>query len=133
MTLGETLRKNIADEAAAKRKAELQARQIEERRRAALRLSRSTLIARITECLIEKITSGCEPSYKITATDQRSWINACNLGWKTQDTDIWGKFLEWLKEEDLVLKINEEHDGMGMSDWVTIHFSPKPLPEVEAD
>lgn len=133
MTLGETLRKTIAEEAAARQKAMLETQQKEEKRRAVLRLSRKTLIARIVECLMQHILTGREPSYKITDTNQRSWVNACNLGWKTRDTDIWGNFIEWLKEEDLVLKIAEEHDGMGMSDWTTIRVSPKPLPEVEAD
>lgn len=134
MTLGETLRETMAVKAAEKRKAELAARREEERRRASIRLSRSTLISRVTECLIEQITSHIEPSYKITATDQRSWVNACNLGYMSaDDKDIWESFLNWLKSEDLTLKITEEHDGMGMRDWITIRVSPKPLPEFEAD
>ena len=134
MTLGETLRETVDAEAAAKRKAEIEARKAAEKRRASLRWDRCSLTASLKDKLSEQILSRREPSYKITSTDLRAWVNACNLGYtNVDDRDIWEIFLNWLKSEDLVLKITEEHDGMGMRDWITIRVSPKPLPEFEAD
>jgi hypothetical protein len=137
MTLGEKLKATIKAEEAAKVEA---ARKIAEeiaRRLAKQTRERQTLIYNIKDEIIAKIEDGKKPAYKLYGpTDVRAWINAWYLrsdGRPMEDRDVWVDLQDWLKAEGLRLKITEDHDGMGMRDWLVIGVEPLPGPEVEAD
>ena len=133
MTLGEKLRATLKSEINAKLEEERKAREAEARRIAVRRVGREVLINRIKDVFIDRITRGEKPLYKITFTDQRSWINSCMGARQLEDLDLWDTFIAWLKSEDLLVKITEEHDGMGTLDWILVQAIPVPTPENEAD
>jgi hypothetical protein len=133
MTLGEKLRTTLKSEINAKLEEERKAREAEARRIAVKRVGREVLISRIKDVFIDKITQGEKPLYKITSTEQRSWINSCMGARQLEDLDLWDTFTAWLKSEDLLVKVTNDHDGFGNLDWIIVHAIPVPSPEIEAD
>ena len=134
MSLGNRLRETLKSEIEAKLDAERKALEAAIRRAAVIRESHQSLIHKIQEDFIDQIIGGKKPSYKITATDQRSWINSCNRNTSQDiDADLWINFTDWLKQEDLILKITEEHDYQGSSDWIVVRAIPAPFPEADED
>ena len=133
MTLGAKLRLILEEENKAKFEAVRKARETEEKRLAAIRKNRLNLVMSIKEVFIDQITRGKNPEFKISATDQRAWVNSSDRDMYPRDHDLWTEFKEWLKSEDLLVKITEEHDGMGTADWIVVRAVPVPGKENEAD
>ena len=124
MKLGEKLRDIIRDENRAKFEAARKERDAEDQRRAVVRRDRTQLIDRIKESFIHQIKNNRKPSYRIAPTDFRSWVNRCQTQAIWSDKDIWVSFLIWLDSEDLLVKITEEHDGVGIESWLVVGAEP---------
>jgi hypothetical protein len=131
MSLGKKLRAIIQSEAFMKAEAEQRLREAEEKRRAGLRKARRMLVERIMEAFVCQIKGGRLPYYKIVDRDQQTWLDDWHADdlWQTRsqtshDNDIWSSFISWLEKEDLVVKVTEDHDGVGINSWLIISAVP---------
>lgn len=135
MTLGTMLQNIIRKEEDAKLEALRKEVAAKARKLEKIRAEREALMNAIEEEIVDKITDGQKPMYKLYTTDLRAWLNQCRLnpGAKgPDDRDCYDVRAEWLKAEGLRLKVIEAHDGIGQRDWLEITVEPLPK-EVEAD
>jgi len=136
-TLGTMLQNIIRKEEDAAMEALRKEEAVKDRRLEKVRAEREALMNAIEEEIVDKITDGQKPMYKLYATDLRAWFNQCRFtpdrAVMPMDRDRYDVRVEWLKAEGLQLKVTEAHDGMGQRDWLEITVEPLPEIEVEAD
>jgi hypothetical protein len=96
-----------------------------ERKAYYLRQDRLRLIKDIKGDISLYINHNKIPLYKISSYENYSWVLDCYRRFLVVDNgDLWRDFLVWLDQEDLKLKINEEHDDMGIQSWIVLTVEP---------
>ena len=69
--------------------------------------------------LIDTITAEKVPAKKIKDYHRMSWIRNAMKG-TAAHKDIWNDLRNWAREQALDIVASEDHDGMGMANWITL-------------
>ena len=69
--------------------------------------------------LIDTITAGKVPVKKIRDYERQRWIRDAMKGNATHQ-DIWNELRDWARKQALIIVAREEHDGIGMSNWIVL-------------
>lgn len=125
MSLGKQLEKTLKEMKDANlRKSQMKdTAQLEEIRKQREKLTR--MVDDIIQDITTKIEAGIIPHYTVEDYSDQQWIFAVNKqGSTTAHADIWDRLTEWASENELTIKISDEHDGMGMKSWIGISAQP---------
>ena len=129
MTLGQKLTATIQQAQDEENRKIQEERAKNDRKRQAERQSRERFVQDTKATIVAEIETGKQPRIKVKNYDLRQWIEALRRS-KTHttiaDSDIWEALISWLADEGMELLIHDEHDGIGMSEWITLVPTPKP-------
>ena len=84
---------------------------------------RSKFVKKIRNSIMSQIESGKVPYVKITLHNDKEWILLAEKG-AAPHQELWASLIREFGQEKLRLVVSEEHDGMGMEDWVVVTAVP---------
>lgn len=123
MSLGEKLRQNRGEAEAARIAKEKREAEEAAAREASKRAAHKRFVDRVKLELISRINEGKEPWYRVSDYEWQHWVRQAMVG-NAPCQEIWSGMTHELRQEGLVVKINDGHDGMGVHSWINVYVDP---------
>ena len=88
-----------------------------------LREKDSGLIEKLRTQITHNIEDGLIPAVKVSSYEEQEKLRQWGRG-NGENLDLFESFQAWAAENEIALNFREDHDGGGMSSWITVIVTP---------